>query len=345
MTLEALLRHCNSATNMSRLMLCIGILCGMSTTTWAATGHLLGLEGLSRTQLHAMLDDAEQFLPIVQGVVDPEPLLGGRVVANLFLENSTRTRVSFSVAAQRLGAQVVDLLGSTSSSTKGESLVDTAANIAAMGVDAIVVRCTASGGPQLISEHVGVPVLNAGDGMHEHPTQGLLDLLTIRQHLGTADLDGRRIAIVGDIASSRVARSNLHALTTCGADVVLVGPAELVPGDFEQFIPSEPGRGRVTVEHDFDAVLPDVDVAMMLRIQFERHADQSIPEDYIERYGLNGARADRMPDGAAVLHPGPVNRGVELVSEVADGPRSLILQQVTNGVAVRMAALAGLLAS
>ena len=323
----------------------IGILWGMPTTTWAASGHLLGLEGLSRSQLHAMLGEAEQFLPAAQGVVDAEPLLSGRLIANLFLENSTRTRVSFSVAAQRLGAQVVDLSGSTSSSSKGESLVDTAANIAAMGVDAIVVRCTASGGPQLIAEHVDVPILNAGDGMHEHPTQGLLDLLTIRQHLGTADLDGRRIAIVGDIASSRVARSNVHALTCCGADVVLVGPPELVPNDFGQIIPVEEGRGSVTIQHDFDSVVPDVDMVMMLRIQFERHADQMISDDYIERYGLNAARADRLGDGVGVLHPGPVNRGVELVNEVADGPRSLILQQVTNGVAVRMAALAGLLAS
>jgi aspartate carbamoyltransferase catalytic subunit len=317
----------------------------MSTHTWAATGHLLGLEGLSRAQLHTMLDEAEQFLPVVQGVIDPEPLLSGRLVANLFLENSTRTHASFSVAAKRLGAQVVDLLGSTSSSSKGESLVDTASNIAAMGVDAIVVRCAVSGGAKLISEHVDIPVLNAGDGMHEHPTQGLLDLLTIRQHMATTDLEGRRIAIVGDITSSRVARSNLHALTTCGADVVLVGPPQLVPDEFTTLIPIEPGRGRVTIQHNFDDVLAEVDAIMMLRIQLERHGDVSIPDDYIERFGLNAARAGRLSEGVAVLHPGPINRGVELVNEVADGPRSLILQQVTNGVAVRMAALAGLLAS
>jgi aspartate carbamoyltransferase catalytic subunit len=317
----------------------------MSTATWAATGHLLGLEGLSRDQLHAMLDDAEQFLPVVDGVVDPEPLLAGRIVANLFLENSTRTRVSFTVAARRLGADVVDLLGGTSSSSKGESLVDTAANIAAMGVDAVVVRCTASGGPQLIAEHLDIPVLNAGDGMHEHPTQGLLDLLTIRQHLGTGDLDGRSVAIVGDIASSRVARSNIHALTTCGADVRLVGPPALVPDELARMLPAESGRGAVTVHHDFDEILDSVDAVMMLRIQFERHADDVIPDDYIERYGLNGDRAARLADGVPVLHPGPINRGVELTHDVADGPRSLILRQVTNGVAVRMAALAGLLAS
>ena len=323
----------------------IGILWGMSTATWAATGHLLGLEGLSRDQLHAMLDDAEQFLPVVEGAVDSEPVLAGRIVANLFLVNSTRTRVSFSVAAHRLGADVIDLLGGTSSSSKGESLIDTAANIAAMGVDAVVVRCTASGGPQLIASHLDIPVLNAGDGMHEHPTQGLLDLLTIRQHLGTADLDGRSVAIVGDIASSRVARSNIHALTTCGADVRLVGPPALVPEALASMLDQAPGRGQVTIHHEFDEVLSEVDAVMMLRIQFERHDEDVIPPDYIERYGLNASRAEQMSAGVPILHPGPVNRGVELTHEVADGPRSLILRQVTNGVAVRMAALAGLLAS
>ena len=317
----------------------------MSTTTWAATGHLLGLEGLSREQLHMMLDDAERFLPAVEGVVEPEPVLSGRIVANLFLENSTRTRISFTIAARRLGADVVDLLGGTSSSSKGESLVDTAANIEAMGVDAVVVRCTASGGPKLVADHLNIPVLNAGDGMHEHPTQGLLDLLTIRQHLGTGDLDGRSVAIVGDIASSRVARSNIHALTTCGADVRLVGPPALVPEDLSAMLSDAPGRGSVTVHHDFDEILDEVDAVMMLRIQFERHAEDVIPTDYIERYGLNAHRAGVLAAGVPVLHPGPINRGVELTHDVADGPRSLILRQVTNGVAVRMAALAGLLAS
>jgi len=292
-----------------------------------------------------MLDDAQQFLPVVEGVTEAEPLLAGRVVANLFLENSTRTRVSFSIAAGRLGAEVVDLLGGTSSSSKGESLVDTAANIAAMGADALVVRCSASGGAQLIADHVDIPVLNAGDGMHEHPTQGLLDLLTIQQHLGTGDLEGQRVAIVGDIASSRVARSNLHALTTCGADVVLVGPAELVPDEFTSIVPTEPGRGSVTIAHDLDAVLDGIDVVMMLRIQLERHSEDMIPGDYVERFCLDANRVARLGVGVPILHPGPINRGVELTHEVADGPRSLILQQVTNGVAVRMAALTGLLAS
>jgi aspartate carbamoyltransferase catalytic subunit len=316
----------------------------MTTATWTSSGHLLGLEDLGRDQLFSLIDDAEACLPIVRGTVPGDSVLDGRIIANLFLENSTRTRVSFSVAAQRLGGRVVDLLGSTSSASKGESLVDTAANIAAMGVDGIVVRCSDSGGAALIAEHVEVPVINAGDGRHEHPTQGLLDLMTLLQHFG-GDLSGKTIAIVGDIASSRVARSNLWGLTAAGANVILVGPESLVPGELTSIVPREAGRGVVSISHDLDAVLDSVDALMMLRIQFERHDGDGIPEDYRERYGLDIARADRLADGVPILHPGPINRGLELAHEVADGHRSLILQQVTNGVAVRMAVLAGLLAS
>ena len=316
----------------------------MTTATWTSSGHLLGLEGLTRDDLLLLLDEAEACLPVLRGDMPARTDLAGRVVANLFLENSTRTRVSFSVAARRLGGQVVDLLGSSSSASKGESLVDTATNIAAMGVDGIVVRCGASGGAALVSEHVDVPVINAGDGRHEHPTQGLLDLMTLRQHFG-GTLEGRTIAIVGDIASSRVARSNLWSLTAVGADVVLVGPESLLPADFGSFIPSGSGRGSVTISHDLDAVLDSVDAMMMLRIQFERHEGDGIPDDYRQRFGLDAARAARLGVGVPVLHPGPINRGLELSAEVADGPRSLVLRQVTNGVAVRMAVLAGLLAS
>ena len=316
----------------------------MTTATWTSQGHLLGLETLSGDQLRSIVDDAEAFLPIVQGTMPDASLLEGRVVANLFLENSTRTRVSFSVAAHRLGAEVVDLLGSSASTSKGESLVDTASNIAAMGVDGIVIRCAASGGAELLAQHVNVPVINAGDGRHEHPTQGLLDLMTLLQHFG-GELAGRSIAIVGDIASSRVARSNLWSLTALGADVVLVGPPTLVPAEFASVVPEEAGRGVVSISHDLDAVLESVDAVMMLRIQFERHDGDGIPDDYRERFGLDVDRAGRMADGVPVLHPGPINRGLELAPEVADGPRSLILRQVTNGVAVRMAVLAGLLAS
>ena len=316
----------------------------MTTLTWTSRGHLLDLETLSSAQLRALVDDAESFLPIVQGTMPDVPMLEGSVIANLFLENSTRTRVSFSVAAHRLGARVVDLLGSSSSTSKGESLVDTASNIAAMGVDGIVVRCSSSGGAALIAKHVEVPVINAGDGRHEHPTQGLLDLMTLLQHFD-GELAGRSVAIVGDIASSRVARSNLWSLTAMGANVVLVGPSSLVPTDFESIVPVGPDRGTVSISHDFDAVLESVDAVMMLRIQFERHDGDGIPEDYRERFGLDVDRAGRLSDGVPVLHPGPINRGLELAPEVADGPRSLILRQVTNGVAVRMAVLAGLLAS
>ncbi|MAA51892.1 MAG: aspartate carbamoyltransferase [Phycisphaerae bacterium] len=316
----------------------------MTTSTWTSRGHLLDLETLSSAQLRALVDDAESFLPIVQGTMPDVPMLEGSVIANLFLENSTRTRVSFSVAAHRLGARVVDLLGSSSSTSKGESLVDTASNIAAMGVDGIVVRCSASGGAALIAEHVEVPVINAGDGRHEHPTQGLLDLMTLLQHFG-GELAGRSVAIVGDIASSRVARSNLWSLTAMGADVVLVGPSSLVPAEFESIVPVGPDRGAVSISHDLDAVLESVDALMMLRIQFERHDGDGIPDDYRERFGLDVDRAGRLSEGVPVLHPGPINRGLELAPEVADGPHSLILRQVTNGVAVRMAVLAGLLAS
>ena len=317
----------------------------MSTATWTSSGHLLGLSDLSREQILEIVDEAETFLPVARGITAGEPILQDRVIANLFLENSTRTRVSFSVATQRLGGQVVDLLGGTSSTSKGESLVDTASNIAAMGVDAIVVRCSEPGGPALIAEHVDVPVINAGDGRHEHPTQGLLDLMTIRQHFERHDLDGMTVAIVGDIANSRVVGSNLWGLTAAGADVLLVGPASLVPEELTATIPASPGRGRVQVSHDLDAVLDSIDAIMMLRVQFERHDESTIPPDYADHYGLDAARADRLKPGVPVLHPGPINRGLELAPEVADGPRSLILQQVTNGVAVRMAAMAGLLAS
>ena len=320
-----------------------GILCRMSTATWTSSGHLLGLEGLTREQFHSILDDAESFLPAVQGITDMGDVLSGRVVANLFLENSTRTRVSFSVAARRLGADVVDLLGSTSSASKGESLVDTATNIAAMGVDGLVVRCSESGGAALIAEHVNIPVLNAGDGRHEHPTQGLLDLLTMTRHLDRRDLDDVTVAIVGDIASSRVARSNIHSLTTCGANVLLVGPESLVPTEFESMVSPGPGSGTVRISHDLDAVLDQIDIIMMLRVQYERHDGEGMPDDYRERFGLDVQRADRLGPGVPVLHPGPINRGFELAHEVADGERSLILEQVANGVAVRMAALAGLL--
>jgi aspartate carbamoyltransferase catalytic subunit len=276
------------------------------------------------------------------GKAPPLNLLAGKTIANLFFEDSTRTRCSFTLAAWRLGAETLDLTSTGSSVAKGETIVDTALNIQAMGVHGFVVRVSASGGVQMIADAVNVPVINAGDGKHEHPTQGLLDLLTIRQRLKR--IEGRTIAIVGDIANSRVARSNIHGLTTMGANVVLVGPSTLVPHTFEKITdPNSPGKVRV--HHDLDDVLPEVDAIMMLRVQFERAGGGPplISGDYRQLCGLTAERAARLPDHAIVLHPGPMNRGLEIDSEVADDPeRSVILQQVSNGVAVRMAVLAAL---
>ena len=277
----------------------------------------------------------------------------GRVVANLFFEDSTRTRLSFTLAAQRLSADVIDLTGAGSSVSKGESTTDTALNVEAMGVDALVVRHRQAGAPALVAEAVRCAVINAGDGKHEHPTQGLLDVYTLAEahgRLDSLDLSGMTVAIVGDIVSSRVARSNIAALTKLGARVVCVGPPTLAPRSLEAL--------GCEIQHDLDAVLvrPDLAAINMLRIQFERHADSgpkvagvpsasraspSFPSirEYVQGYGLTVARAGRLPEGAVVMHPGPMNRGIEIEGAVADGARSVILRQVANGLAVRMAAL------
>ncbi|MHC4825921.1 MAG: aspartate carbamoyltransferase catalytic subunit [Planctomycetota bacterium] len=298
-------------------------------------GDLLGLDGLPADQVLSLLDQAEQFLPVAFRSEPPLDLLAGGLVANLFFEDSTRTRCSFTVAAKRLGADTVDLTGSGSSLSKGETLLDTALNVEAMGVDAIVVRSPASGSPAMVARAVQVPVINAGDGQHEHPTQALLDIFTLRRRWG--DVAGRTVAIVGDIGHSRVARSNAFGLTTLGADVVLVGPPSLVPRSLEEI---SSGPGRVTVSHDLDEVLGDVDAVMMLRVQLERQAGDGIPEDYRACYGLTVDRAVRLRPEVPVMHPGPMNRGVEIDSEVADDQaRSVILRQVTQGVALRMAVL------
>ncbi len=311
---------------------------------WNQNGHLLGLEGCSRNTLISLLDDASELLPTARNDRPGTGEFNGSTVATLFFENSTRTRLSFTMAARRIGADVLDLNASTSSTAKGETLLDTALNIQAMGVDAMVMRCSASGGPQLVSEQVDVPVINAGDGRHEHPTQGLLDALTLREYFRKTTLDGLTVAIVGDIASSRVARSNAHGLTTLGADVIFVGPPSLVPPDMASLVtPGQKGSGVLRIEHDLDAVLGSVDAIMMLRVQFERHGGEGIDEEYSHQFGLDTRRADRLRDGVPILHPGPINRGIELDPEVADGHRSLVLDQVTCGVAVRMAVLQGLL--
>ncbi len=309
----------------------------MDTAT--SNTHLLGLRDMSRDRLVGLLESGASFLPVVTGEAPGHTQLEGRIIANLFLENSTRTRVSFTVAARRLGASTVDLLGSTSSASKGETLADTARNVAAMGVDAVVLRCSASGGAHLVAGQVDIPVINAGDGLCEHPTQGLLDTLALTQSLGTTDLTDRTIGIVGDIGRSRVARSATYAMTSLGADVVLIGPPAMVPMTFEALRDDldVAGRGRIRVCHDFDEAIGLLDAAMMLRVQFERGS--SVTSDYAAQFGMHGDRAARLPDHAVVMHPGPVNRGLELTPEVADGPRSLIMHQVTCGVAMRMAVL------
>lgn len=315
---------------------------------------LIGLQGVSAGQIRALLVASRGRVDITTDVTDST--LAGTTIANLFFEDSTRTRTSFTTAAHRLRAHVSNLLGAFSSVTKGETLIDTARNVEAMGVHALVIRARQGGAAGLIAKNVRCPVVNAGDGRHEHPTQGLLDIYTLAEATGRLedfDLRGLTVAIVGDIVSSRVARSNIAGLTALGADVVCVGPAGLAPRSLESLAESGPGAGRVRVSQDFDAVLPEADAVMMLRVQFERHggadgASKNSPSiasirEYRSFFGMTAARAERMKDGAIVMHPGPINRGIELDAEVADGPKSVILKQVSNGVLVRMAALKSLI--
>lgn len=293
--------------------------------------HLLGLEGLSAEELTFLLDTAESFKEVSEREIKKVPALRGRTVINLFFEPSTRTRTSFELAAKRLSADTVNLNEKASSATKGETLSDTARNIAAMRPDAIVVRHPASGAPDLLARHVDCPIINAGDGSHEHPTQALLDLLTIRERKGS--IKGLTVAIVGDLLHSRVARSNLHALRTLGAKVRFVGPPTLVPRQF-----AELGAELV---YDLEEGVRDADVIMMLRIQRERMNGRYFSSlyEYSRLYCLSGEAVQRAKEDVIILHPGPMNRGVEISSTVADGPYSVIMDQVTNGVAVRMAAL------
>ena len=298
--------------------------------------HLLGLEQLSADEIRFALDTADGFREVSTRSIKKLPALRGRVVVNAFFEDSTRTRNSFTLAAQRLGADTIEFGKGGSSTSKGESLLDTVRTIGAMGVDVMVVRHAAAGAADLVSRHVACSVINAGDGAHEHPTQGLLDAYTIRQRFARHDGDftGLHVAIVGDIANSRVARSNLHCLTRLGARVTLIGPATLLPGAFSRV----PG---VAASTDLDAVLPTVDVVNMLRVQHERMKSAAFPSvrEYASLFGLTAARLRRCKPDVFVMHPGPMNRGVEIDSSVADGEHSGILQQVTNGLAVRMAVL------
>jgi len=293
--------------------------------------HLLTLEDLTAEEITFILDTAEAFADVSTRSVKKVPALRGRVVVNLFFEDSTRTRTSFTLAAQRLSADVIDFTAKTSSLSKGETLRDTVRNIEAMGVDIIVCRHSASGATHLVARNVQCCVINAGDGRHEHPTQGLLDIYTMRQAKGR--IEGLKVAIVGDVANSRVARSNLHGLRKLGADVTLVGPTTLVPRAFEQM--------GARVCHDFDAVIDQFDVINMLRVQRERIASNVFPslEEYSRLFGLTNDRVRRTKPDVLIMHPGPINRGVEVSADVADGQTSAILRQVTNGLAVRMAVM------
>lgn len=293
--------------------------------------NLLALEDLTADEIRLILKTAEAFENVSTRSVKKVPALRGRVVVNLFFEDSTRTRTSFTLAAQRLSADVIEFTAGTSSMSKGETLRDTARNIEAMGVDVIVCRHQAAGATHLVANNVHCSVINAGDGCHEHPTQGLLDIYTIRKAKGR--LAGLKVAIVGDVANSRVARSNLHGLLKLGAEVTFVGPTTLVPAAFEQL--------GARVCHDFDAVIGEFDVINMLRIQRERVASNVFPslQEYSRLFGLTNERMLRAKPDVLVMHPGPINRGVEMSGEVADGGQSVILQQVTNGLAVRMAVM------
>lgn len=293
--------------------------------------HLLGLEDLSREELEEIFRAAESFKEVSTRSIKKVPALRGKVVVNLFFEASTRTKTSFALAATRLSADVVDFTQQASSAEKGETLRDTARNIEAMGVDIVVVRHSAAGAALQLSRALEASVINAGDGAHEHPTQGLLDIFTILQHKGK--VDGLRVAIVGDIAHSRVARSNIWGLNKLGASVVVVGPSTLIPSAAEEF--------GVDVSYHLDAVLPECDVVNMLRVQRERQSGALFPStrEYARLFGMNARRMKQAKEDVLIMHPGPVNRGVEITPDVVDGEHSVVLEQVANGLAIRMAVL------
>jgi aspartate carbamoyltransferase catalytic subunit len=304
--------------------------------------HLLSIADLNKSEAISVLDTATELARVSDGAVKKLPTLRGRTIVNLFAEDSTRTRISFEAAAKRLSADVINFSAKGSSVSKGESLKDTAMTLQAMGADAVVIRHSASGAAQRLadSQWMSGSVINAGDGTHEHPSQALLDAFTIRKHLGmgASDLAGLNVAIVGDILHSRVARSNVLLLAMLGAKVTLVAPPTLLPVGIQNW--------PATVSYDFDSVIPHVDVVMMLRVQQERMSDLFFPNarEYSRYFGLNGERMASMKSGAIVMHPGPMNRGLEISAEVADSARSVITEQVTNGVSVRMAILYVLLA-
>ena len=293
--------------------------------------HLITLEELSLAEIEQIHNTAAVFKGVLTRKGPKVPALVGKTVVNLFLEPSTRTRTGFDMAAKRLSADVISFDAASSSTTQGETLRDTAENIQALNVDMIVIRHAAAGAAHYLSKILRIPVVNAGDGAHEHPTQGLLDTFTMKEHFG--DMRGRKVVILGDILFSRVARSNIHALTKMGAAVTLVGPSTLVPQHFTAM--------GVTVSYDLKSALADAEVVMLLRIQHERQNSSLFPSlgEYTSMFGLNKTRASWLNPKAIIMHPGPINRGVEIDSDLADGSHSVILEQVTNGLAVRMAVL------
>jgi aspartate carbamoyltransferase catalytic subunit len=294
--------------------------------------HLFGLRGVSKHDIRMILDNAKQFREILERPVKKVPSLRGMTVVNLFFENSTRTRTSFELAEKRLSADTVNFTSSNSSVKKGETLVDTLRNIEAMKIDIVVVRHKGTGVPKFLADNSNAIIVNAGDGAHEHPTQALLDMLTVEEKLGT--LEGKNVTIVGDIRHSRVARSNLWGMTTMGAHVTLCGPSTLVPRNTELM-------NMVTWEPDVKKAVKNADAIIALRLQKERMDDALLPSmrEYRNTFGITHDLLENVKDQVLVMHPGPINRGVELDSEIADGENSVILNQVTNGVAVRMAVL------
>lgn len=299
--------------------------------------HLLSSADLNRADALLVLDTAAQLAQVADRPVKKLPTLRGRTVVNLFFEDSTRTRISFEAAAKRLSADVINFSAKGSSVSKGESLKDTALTLEAMGADAVIVRHGASGAPHRLASSgwIGGSVINAGDGTHEHPTQALLDAYTLRENLtnGQGDLQGKKVTIVGDVLHSRVARSNVLLLSTLGADVTLVAPPTLLPIGVDTW--------PCNVSYDLDPVIPESDAVMMLRVQLERMTDSYFPtaREYSRRYGLDNHRMSLLPEQSIVMHPGPMNRGMEITADVADSKRSVIVEQVTNGVSVRMAVL------
>jgi len=293
--------------------------------------HLTGMKGLTREEIETILTTAESLKEISFRDIKKVPTLRGKTVVNFFHEPSTRTRTSFEIAAKRLSADTVSLSAGTSSLVKGETLIDTAKNLEAMGPDVIVIRHSLAGAPHLLSRSVKASIINAGDGMHEHPTQALLDLMTIREKKGT--LQGLQVAIIGDIAHSRVARSNIIGLKTMGAQVMVAGPPTMIPPHLDAF--------GVEVSYQLEEIIPRADVIMMLRVQLERQQQLLFPSlrEYSRFFGLHPGNMKKAKKDVIIMHPGPVNRGVELHPDLADGPFSVILDQVTNGVAVRMALL------